>query len=111
MINKPPKWNEQMQAYCLNFNGRVTKASVKNFQLVSSDAPDHVILQFGKARGAPLPPLPAPTSELPLRSGPARPPFPSGGKPLCSSCLSPSGLHHVPCSSGPICAAAARGAP
>jgi tubby-related protein 1 len=24
--NKPPKWNEQMQAYCLNFNGRVTHA-------------------------------------------------------------------------------------
>ena len=48
MINKPPKWNEQMLAYCLNFNGRVTKASVKNFQLVSSEAPDHIILQFGK---------------------------------------------------------------
>ena len=51
MINKPPKWNEQMQAYCLNFNGRVTKASVKNFQLVSADAPDHIILQFGKVWG------------------------------------------------------------
>lgn len=48
MINKPPKWNDQMQAYCLNFNGRVTKASVKNFQLASGDALDHVILQFGK---------------------------------------------------------------
>jgi len=48
MRNKPPKWNEQMQAYCLNFNGRVTHASVKNFQLVSEDNKDHVILQFGK---------------------------------------------------------------
>lgn len=34
MSNKPPRWNEQMQAYCLNFHGRVTQASVKNFQLV-----------------------------------------------------------------------------
>jgi len=31
--NKPPKWNEQVGAYVLNFNGRVTRASVKNFQL------------------------------------------------------------------------------
>ncbi len=34
--NKPPKWNEQLNAYCLNFSGRVTEASVKNFQLVSA---------------------------------------------------------------------------
>jgi len=32
--NKPPKWNEHLQAFVLNFNGRVDKASVKNFQLV-----------------------------------------------------------------------------
>lgn len=48
MRNKPPKWNDQMQAYCLNFHGRVTHASVKNFQLVSEDDKDHIILQFGK---------------------------------------------------------------
>ena len=48
MINKSPKWNEQMQAYCLNFGGRVTKASVKNFQLVAGDQQDRTILQFGK---------------------------------------------------------------
>jgi len=46
--NKPPKWNEQMQAYCLNFNGRVTHASVKNFQLVHETDLEHVMLQFGK---------------------------------------------------------------
>ena len=33
-FNKPPKWNEQVQAFVLNFNGRVDKASVKNFQLI-----------------------------------------------------------------------------
>lgn len=48
MQNKPPRWNEELNAYCLNFNGRVTEASVKNFQLVSMDQPQHVILQFGK---------------------------------------------------------------
>ena len=31
--NKFPKWNEHVGAYVLNFNGRVTRASVKNFQL------------------------------------------------------------------------------
>ena len=48
MRNKPPKWNEQLSAYCLNFRGRVTHASVKNFQLVSDADPEAVILQFGK---------------------------------------------------------------
>jgi len=56
--NKSPRWHEQLQCWCLNFHGRVTVASVKNFQLVASDerAPtpsnqeeeDDVILQFGK---------------------------------------------------------------
>jgi tubby-related protein 1 len=46
--NKAPKWSEALNAYCLNFNGRVTEASVKNFQLVATDAPDAVVLQFGK---------------------------------------------------------------
>ncbi|CAA3012056.1 tubby-like F-box 3 [Olea europaea subsp. europaea] len=53
--NKAPRWHEQLQCWCLNFHGRVTVASVKNFQLVAS--PDSgtvgaeqgkVILQFGK---------------------------------------------------------------
>jgi hypothetical protein len=70
--NKPPKWNEsvstvvswsnvvlpltlpvlvvQLNAYCLNFNGRVTEASVKNFQLISDDNKEYIVLQFGKVR-------------------------------------------------------------
>lgn len=32
--NKTPIWNEETQSYVLNFHGRVTQASVKNFQLV-----------------------------------------------------------------------------
>lgn len=45
MINKPPRWNEQVQAYVLNFNGRVTMASVKNFQLVDPEEQNAVLLQ------------------------------------------------------------------
>lgn len=32
--NKAPQWNDDTQSYVLNFGGRVTKASVKNFQLI-----------------------------------------------------------------------------
>jgi len=46
--NKSPKWNDTIGAYVLNFNKRVTEASVKNFQLVNSTDPDTVYLQFGK---------------------------------------------------------------
>merc|ERR1712226_858332 len=46
--NKPPKWNDHIGAFVLNFNKRVTQASVKNFQLTSSEDPDTVYLQFGR---------------------------------------------------------------
>lgn len=46
--NKEPSWNEQLRAYVLNFSGRVTMASVKNFQLVDQDHPNKVLMQFGK---------------------------------------------------------------
>jgi len=32
--NKTPVWNEESQSYVLNFHGRVTQASVKNFQII-----------------------------------------------------------------------------
>ena len=35
--NKTPVWNDDTQSYVLNFHGRVTQASVKNFQLVHED--------------------------------------------------------------------------
>jgi tubby and related proteins len=38
----------QVAAYVLNFNGRVTMASVKNFQLVTPEDQDSVVLQFGR---------------------------------------------------------------
>jgi tubby-related protein 1 len=48
LINNPPRWNEQVGAYVLNFNGRVTMASVKNFQLVDPEERSTVVLQFGR---------------------------------------------------------------
>lgn len=47
-VNKSPKWNDQIGAYVLNFNKRVTQASVKNFQLCHTEDPDTVYLQFGR---------------------------------------------------------------
>ncbi|KAG7957066.1 hypothetical protein I3843_11G155800 [Carya illinoinensis] len=55
--NKAPRWHEHLQCWCLNFHGRVTVASVKNFQLVAiadqsqlggKGDEDAVLLQFGK---------------------------------------------------------------
>lgn len=33
LVNKTPKWNDQVGAYVLNFNGRVTMASVKSVRV------------------------------------------------------------------------------
>lgn len=55
-----PAWNASCRAYVLNFNGRVTRPSVKNFQLVCAPAQDdadvsgddashpRVVAQFGR---------------------------------------------------------------
>ena len=48
LTNKEPTWNEQLRSYQLNFHGRVTKPSVKNFQLCDVRQPNRVVLQFGK---------------------------------------------------------------
>ncbi|OAY84394.1 tubby-like F-box protein 1 isoform X2 [Ananas comosus] len=55
--NKAPRWHQHLQCWCLNFHGRVTVASVKNFQLAATADPSQeggvgdeetVLLQFGK---------------------------------------------------------------
>ncbi|XP_023680890.1 tubby protein homolog isoform X2 [Paramormyrops kingsleyae] len=46
--NKSPVWNEQTQSYVLNFHGRVTQASVKNFQIIHPDNVDYIVMQFGR---------------------------------------------------------------
>ncbi|CAM9950925.1 unnamed protein product, partial [Discosporangium mesarthrocarpum] len=60
LVNRNPRWNakassrnkiegEQVQAFVLNFHGRVTQASVKNFQLVvEGDEAERITLQFGR---------------------------------------------------------------
>ncbi|XP_069462201.1 tubby protein-like isoform X2 [Ambystoma mexicanum] len=46
--NKAPSWNEETQSYVLNFHGRVTHASVKNFQIIHTADPDYIVMQFGR---------------------------------------------------------------
>ncbi|GFP78671.1 tubby-like F-box protein 7 [Phtheirospermum japonicum] len=55
--NKAPRWHENLECWCLNFHGRVTVASVKNFQLIATvdqsqpggkGDEEMVLLQFGK---------------------------------------------------------------
>ncbi|XP_063674781.1 tubby protein homolog isoform X2 [Bolinopsis microptera] len=46
--NKTPVWNDETQSYVLNFHGRVTQASVKNFQIIHDNDPDYIVMQFGR---------------------------------------------------------------
>jgi len=48
MENKTPTWNDESQSFVLNFRGRVTMASIKNFQIVHSHDPDYIVFQFGR---------------------------------------------------------------
>jgi hypothetical protein len=45
MHNKPPMWNEANQVYQLDFGGRVTQESAKNFQIEHTNKQ---IMQFGR---------------------------------------------------------------
>jgi hypothetical protein len=51
LLNKPPKWNAAKRSFSLDFGGRVTKPSVKNFQLVDAlHDPEHenIVMQHGR---------------------------------------------------------------
>ena len=63
LVNKKPKWDDAHGGHVLNFQGRVTESSVKNFQLCpvntlsssgsgsssgSTVVNDDVVLQFGR---------------------------------------------------------------
>jgi len=48
MENKSPQWNEESGSYVLNFQGRVTKPSIKNFQIVHETNINYIVLQFGR---------------------------------------------------------------
>ncbi|XP_036425503.1 tubby-related protein 1-like [Colossoma macropomum] len=46
--NKTPVWNEETASHVLNFNGRVTQASIKNFQIIHNKDQDYIVMQFGR---------------------------------------------------------------
>jgi hypothetical protein len=49
--NRPPWWNIELGSFVLNFGGRVSVASVKNFQLCDRNDQDYIMLQFGRIQG------------------------------------------------------------
>jgi len=48
MSNKLPTWNERLQSYTLEYNGRATEPSVKNIQLVEAQESHDIKFQLGK---------------------------------------------------------------
>jgi len=50
--NKEPYWLESIQAYSLDFQGRVTQPSNKNFQLELDNVHRSIAMQFGKVVAA-----------------------------------------------------------
>jgi len=50
LINKPPVWIEPLEAYCLDFGGRVAAASVKNFLLSHPEDMDKTLMLFGRTQ-------------------------------------------------------------
>lgn len=48
LVNKRPKWDDEACGHVLNFRGRVTLSSVKNFQLQVEGTNDETVLQFGR---------------------------------------------------------------
>jgi hypothetical protein len=48
LINKMPDWHPELKSFALDFNGRVTLSSSKNFQIVHEANTSYVVMQFGK---------------------------------------------------------------
>lgn len=48
LINKKPYFNTETNSFSLNFSGRVTRPSVKNFQVIHPLEPTYITLTFGK---------------------------------------------------------------
>ncbi|KAJ3311505.1 SAM domain and HD [Boothiomyces sp. JEL0838] len=46
--NKPPQWNVDTNSFVLDFQGRVSVSSVKNFQIIHDNDLDYISLQFGR---------------------------------------------------------------
>jgi len=48
LVNKQPVWDASKNMYILDFRGRVTQASIRNFQAVRAENENDVVIQFGK---------------------------------------------------------------
>ena len=48
LVNKSPVWDAVKNTYILDFRGRVTQASIRNFQAVRAEKEDEIVIQFGK---------------------------------------------------------------
>lgn len=48
LTNRLPEYNSVLETYILNFLGRVTEPSIKNFQLIHPMDIDNILLTFGK---------------------------------------------------------------
>jgi len=48
LSSKEALWDKALNSYVLNYHGRATQASVKNFQLCHHSNPDYVIMQLGR---------------------------------------------------------------
>lgn len=48
LMNKKPLFNTETNSFSLNFSGRVTMPSVKNFQIIHQLDPTYITLTFGK---------------------------------------------------------------
>ncbi|KAH9386681.1 tubby [Nematocida major] len=48
MVNKPPQFNHETNSYVLNFDGRVTMPSTRNFQIIHPKDTSYISMTFGK---------------------------------------------------------------
>jgi Tub family len=48
LCNKKPYFNNDTNSFSLNFSGRITRPSVKNFQIIHPLDPTYITLTFGK---------------------------------------------------------------
>lgn len=48
LCNKKPYFNNDTNSFSLNFSGRITRPSVKNFQVIHPLEPTYITLTFGK---------------------------------------------------------------
>lgn len=46
--NIKPEWSDTLMCHCLNFYGRVKKASARNFQIICPGEDDNILLMHGK---------------------------------------------------------------